>query len=78
MTINVRFKVGDKFYHSFKFKIVATIVDIHKTYNLANELVKVRYVATHPFNGQTITDYDVIDTTVARNFINTLHTSGTP
>lgn len=49
-----------------KHTYLCTVVDIYKTYNGANELVKIRYVATHEFMGQTITDYDVIETTIAR------------
>lgn len=79
MTINVRFKIGDQFYHvKGKTKIVATIIDIYRTYNVDHNLVKVRYVATHPFGAQVLTDYDVVDTTIARNFINTLQTSNDP
>ena len=46
--------------------IEKTIVDIYKTYNNVNELVKVRYVVSHNFLGQTVTEHDVIHTTIAR------------
>ena len=39
---------------------VETVTDILKTYNLAGELVKTRYVAEHDFLGQTVTDSDVL------------------
>lgn len=43
-----------------------TVIDIWKTYNAAGELVNIRYVATHEFMGQVLTDYDVGETTIAR------------
>ena len=49
---------------------VCTITDIHKTYNNNGDLVKTSYVATHDYCGQTITDNDVIETTIARGIDN--------
>ena len=46
-----------------------TVTDIYKTYNATGDLVKTRYVASHEFMGQTVTDYDVVGTTIARNLI---------
>lgn len=47
---------------------VCTVTDILKTYNMANELVKTRYVATHPFMGQQIRgDYCAV--TIQRGYI---------
>jgi len=45
---------------------VETITDVLTTTNLAGDVVKTRYVATHEFCGQTITDCDVIPTTIDR------------
>lgn len=45
---------------------LCTVTDILKTYNSKNELVKVRYVATHELIGQVVTDYDVVETTILR------------
>ena len=50
-----------------KNKQVETITDVYRTYNNANELIKIRYVATHEFIGNTITDYDVLETTISRS-----------
>lgn len=47
--------------------VTHTVIDCHKTYNAAGELVLLRYVTTHPFAGQEITDYGVCDTEIARN-----------
>jgi hypothetical protein len=38
---------------------VCTVTDILTTYNSKGELVKTRYVSTHEFMGQTVTEYDV-------------------
>ena len=61
----VRFPVGIQFKTRGKHPKLCTVADILKTYNQAGELVKVRYVATHEFCGQIVTDWDVVDTTIA-------------
>lgn len=45
---------------------VETVTDVLTTTNSKGEVVSVRYVATHEFCGQTITDYDVPRATLAR------------
>jgi hypothetical protein len=69
MTLTARFPIGTQYLSSGKRKDVCTVIDILKTYNSAGELVKIRYVATHLFMGQLVADYDVVDTTIARNLI---------
>jgi hypothetical protein len=64
-----RFKVGQRFKTRGKHPSVCTIVDILRTFNLAGECVSLRYVATHEFCGQTVTDHDVVDTTIAKGLI---------
>jgi len=59
-------EIGTVYTANNKRKDVCTVVDIHKTYNNAGELVKTRYVATHVFMGQTVYDYDVVATTIQR------------
>jgi len=49
-----------------KFPRVCTVVDVYKTYNAAGALVKTKYVATHPFAGGVVTDYDVCAVSIAR------------
>lgn len=74
--MNIRFSIGDKFIRqSRKHKYTETITDILKTYNSNDELVKVRYVATHEFLGQTVTDSDICDTTIARGLIDNVKTA---
>lgn len=64
------FPIGTKFKTQGKHPRLCTVVDIWKTYNSNNELVHVRYVATHEFMGQIVTDYDVVETTIKRGLTN--------
>ena len=61
-----RFKIGQEYAPRGKVKRLCRVVDILRTYNAAGELVRLRYVATHSFMGQTVTDSDVCETTIAR------------
>jgi hypothetical protein len=63
--VEAKFKIGTKFHTRGKVKRLCTVIDIYRTYNEAGELVKIRYVATHEFMGQTVTDYDVVEVTIA-------------
>ena len=64
-----QFAIGTTFKTRGKHPRICTVVDILKTYNNANELVKVRYVATHELMGKIITDNDVCSTTIAMGHI---------
>jgi len=59
------YPIGYKYKTRHKNPRECTIVDILKTYNSKNELVKIRYVATHLFMNQIITDYDVVAASIA-------------
>ncbi len=63
----VRFPIGTRFKPVGK-QYVCTVVDILRTYNNDNELVKVRYAAAHQFMGQTVVD-EYIETTIARGLV---------
>jgi hypothetical protein len=63
------YPIGTKFQTSGKYPLVCTVVDVWKTYNLKNELVRTRYVATHKFMGHTLTNFDVVAATITRGFI---------
>jgi hypothetical protein len=67
--IEPKYKIGQQFTSRGKGKIrnLYTITDIYRTYNSANELVRIRYVCTHEFMGQIVTNYDVIETTICRS-----------
>ena len=57
--------IGTKFKTRGKHPQLCTVTDIHKTYNIAGELVKIAYVATHEFCGQAIIDRDVCRATIS-------------
>lgn len=63
------YAIGTKFKTRHKHPRLCTVIDIHTTYNVAGQLVKVRYVATYEFCGQTITDSDVVAATIAMGLI---------
>jgi len=68
--MEAQFKIGTKFIkQGRKHAKIETVVDILKTYNSKGELVKIRYVAAHEFMGQTVTDSDVLDITIARGLV---------
>lgn len=60
-----RFPIGTKYKTRGKFPRLCTVTDILTTYNSKGEFVKLRYVATHEFLGATITESDVVETTIA-------------
>lgn len=61
-----RYPIGTQFLSAGKVPRLCTVTDVLRTYNSAGQLVRLRYVATHQFMGQTITDSDVVEATVAR------------
>lgn len=69
MTNTPRFEIGQRFMSNGKHPREMVISDILRTYNSANELVRIRYVAQHTFMGQIVTDHDVCETTIARRLI---------
>lgn len=64
-----KFGFGTKFKTRGKHSRVCTVTDILTTRNYAGEVVRIAYVATHEFCGQTVTDHDVCEVTVARGLI---------
>ena len=63
------YPIGTQFKPIGKHTQVCTVRDVLKTYNLAGELVSIRYVADHEFCGQTVTNRDVVAVTIARGLI---------
>lgn len=61
----MEYAIGTLFKTRGKAPRLCEVIDIHKTYNAQGLLVKTRYVATHDFMGQIVTDYDVVATTIA-------------
>lgn len=48
---------------------IATVVDKHTTYNMAGDIVRIRYVGEYEFMGQTMRDTDASRTTILRQEI---------
>ena len=66
MSTQQRFPIGQKYTITRKgYSREYEIVDVLKTYNSAGELVRLRYVAQFELMGQKVTDWDVVDTTIA-------------
>ena len=63
------YAIGTKFMTGGKAPKQCVVTDIYTTTNVAGEVVKVRYVATHSFLGQVVSDCDVCDVTIARGLI---------
>jgi len=57
---------GTQFLSWGKNKKLCTVVDKLTTTNRAGHVVQVRYVATHEFCGQNVTDYEVPASSIAR------------
>jgi hypothetical protein len=66
-----RFPIGTQFAvrRGPKRTDICTVTDHLTTTNSRGEVVRERYMATHPFCGQTITDDDVVDPTIARGLL---------
>ena len=64
-----RFAPGTQFLSRAKHPNICTVTDVLRTYNLAGEEVKTRYVATHETMGQVLTDNDVTETRIAMGHI---------
>jgi len=54
MTGETKITAGTTFIMRGETARVRTVVDIEKTYNMLGELVRIEYVATHEFSGQTV------------------------
>ena len=64
------YEIGTKFKPIGKRGDICTVTDMLTTRNMAGEIVDVRYVATHLFMGQTMTNRDVCAATIARGIEN--------
>ena len=61
-----KFPIGTQYMPMRKNTYLCTVKDIHKTFNNSGDLVRTSYVATHELCGQTITESDVTEPTIAR------------
>jgi hypothetical protein len=62
----MKYPIGTKYSTRGKHPRLCTVTDIWKTYDSKGDLVRKRYVATHDMLGQTVTDRDVVEVTIAR------------
>ena len=62
----MKYQIGTQYLSSGKHPHVCLISDYWTTTNIAGQIVKERYVASHMFMGQYIIDYDVNEVTIAR------------
>lgn len=60
--------IGTKYICRNKQKI-CEVVDIHKTYNHAGDLVRTRYVVSHWFTGQFVINRDVVKVTIQKALV---------
>lgn len=58
------FEIGTQYLSRGKHPRLCTIIDILTTTNSNGDVVSIRYVSTHKFMGQLITDDDVVGTTI--------------
>jgi hypothetical protein len=61
-----RFPIGTQYMTRGKHPLLCTVTDQLTTTNSKGEIVAKRYVTTHEFCGQLVTEVNVLDTTIAR------------
>jgi len=62
--------IGTQYTTRGKHPRLCTVVDEHTTYTSNGSIYKVKYVSTHVFLGQPVTNYDVARTTILMNKVN--------
>jgi hypothetical protein len=67
--MNPRYAIGQQYWTRGKGSRLCTVIDIHTTYNVAGNVVKLRYVATHEFMGQVVTDSDVPELSITMGLV---------
>lgn len=64
-----KFPIGTKYKTRGKHPQICTVVDILTTTNSKGDVVKIRYQSEHEFCGQIVTDYDVVETSIAMGLV---------
>ena len=64
-----RFPIGTQYSTREKHAKVCTITEQLTTTNSKGEIVAIRYLSSHEFCGQQVTNSDVLDTTIARGLL---------
>lgn len=69
MKMSHKFPIGTVFKTRSKSPLICTVVDQLTTTNSKGEVTSERYVATHNFCGQTVSDNNVVETTIAMGLV---------
>lgn len=64
-----KYEIGQQYKTRGKSPRTCTVTDILKTYNHKNELTQIRYVSTHEFCGQKVTNNDVVEASITLGII---------
>ena len=62
----MEYPIGTKFMSLGKSPYECTVIDVLKTYNSKNELVRIGYEAAHEFLGQIVTEHNLPAASIAR------------
>jgi hypothetical protein len=60
-----RFSIGTQYLTRGKHPKLCTVTDTLVTINSKGQIVRTSYISTHEFMGQTVTEHDVCDATIA-------------
>lgn len=64
-----RFPIGTQYRPAGKHAQITTVVDQLTTTNSKGEILRTSYITEHTFLGQSVKNYDVVDTTIARGLL---------
>ena len=64
-----RFPIGTQYKPAGKYAKMTIVIDHLTLTNSKGEILRVSYLTQHEFLGQTITNHDVCDTTIARGLL---------
>ena len=62
----MEYPIGTKFMSLGKTPYECTVIDVLKTYNSKNELVRIGYESAHEFLGQIVTEHNLLAASIAR------------
>ena len=64
-----RYDISTQYISQGKHKDLCTVVGFSTAYNSNNEVVNIKYISTHKYLGQTVYNYDVLESTITRKII---------
>ena len=65
--------LGTQYLSHGKNPVLCTVTDYHVTKNIEGAIVRERYVASHDFLDQTVTEIDIPEITIARGIARLLY-----